>query len=120
MNRSVSRTDRINSELQREIYEVISRKIKNPLISQIFSILKVDASKDLKHAKVFISIYSTNPQKKEETFSAIKSEAKKIRFELSRSMQIRTVPELSFVLDESMAYGDKMDKLFKEISEGNK
>ncbi len=115
MNGKVSRTDRLNAEFQKEIHEVISRKLKNPLITEMCSVLKVDASKDLKTAKVFLSIYSTNSERKQATFNAIKSEAKKIRFELARSMRVRTVPELSFVLDDSMDYGDKMDRLFMQI-----
>ncbi len=115
MNIKVSRTDRLNAEFQKEIYEVISRKLKNPLITEMCSVLKVDASKDLKSAKVFLSIYSTNQERKQATFNAIKSEAKKIRFELAKSMRVRTVPELSFVLDDSMDYGDKMDRLFMQI-----
>ncbi|MBQ7349090.1 MAG: 30S ribosome-binding factor RbfA [Clostridia bacterium] len=118
MNGNISRTDRLNAELQKEIYEVIQRKLKNPYITEMFSITKVDSSKDLKHAKVFISVYSTDQAKKETTYSAIKDDAKRIRFELAKSMRLRTVPELSFVLDESMAYGDKMDKLFIKINEG--
>ena len=119
MNQNISRTDRLNSEFQREIYEVIQRKLKNPFITEMFSITKVDASKDLKHAKVFISIYSVNEQKKQTTYKAICDDAKKIRYELAKSMRLRTVPEISFVLDETMAYGDKMDKLFIKINKGN-
>ena len=118
MNQNISRTDRLNAEFQREIYEVIQRKLKNPFITEMFSITKVDASKDLKHAKVFISIYSVNDQKKQTTYKAICDDAKKIRHELAKSMRLRTVPEISFVLDETMAYGDKMDKLFIKINEG--
>ena len=58
--------------------------------------------------------------KKKITFDAIKADAKKIRFELAKVIRARTVPELNFVLDDSMEYGDKMDKLFKSISEGEK
>ena len=44
--------------------------------------------------------------------------AKKIRFELAKVIRARTVPELKFILDDSMEYGDKMEKLFKSINEG--
>ena len=119
-NSGVSRSDRLNSELQKEIYEIISRKLKNPLITEMFSILRVDCAKDLSYAKVFVSVYSTNAEKAKITFDAIKADAKKIRFELARVIRARTVPELNFVLDDSMEYGDKMDKLFKKINEGEK
>ena len=48
----------------------------------------------------------------------IEGDAKKIRYELSKVIRARTVPELHFFLDDSMEYGDKMDKLFKSISKG--
>lgn len=117
---NVSRSDRINSELQKEIYDIISRKLKNPLITEMFSILAVDCAKDLSYAKVFVSVFSKTEEKRRITFDAIKSDAKKIRFELAKVIRARTVPELNFILDNSMEYGDKMDKLFKKINEEEK
>ncbi len=116
----ISRNDRLNGEFQKEIYDIISRKLKNPLVTEMFSVLRVDASRDLSHAKVYISIYSTNEEKKNATFNAIAGDAKKIRYELAQVIRARTVPELHFILDDSMEYGDKMEKLFKSISEGEK
>ena len=116
----ISRNDRLNGEFQKEIYEIISRRLKNPLVTEMFSILRVDASRDLSHAKVYISVYSADENKKKTTFEAIKADAKKIRFELAKVIRARTVPELQFILDDSMEYGDKMEKLFKSISEGEK
>lgn len=120
MNGKVSRTDKLNAEFQKEIYEIISRKLKNPFITEMVSILRVETSNDLSHAKVFVSVFSVNEQKKQTTFDAIKGDAKKIRYELSKVVRTRTVPELHFFLDDSMEYSDKMNKIFKEIEkEGN-
>ena len=119
VNKTVNRTDRLNPEFQREIYDIITRRLKNPLVTEMFSVLRVDCTKDLSHAKVYISVYSASEEKKNATFNAIKSDAKKIRHELSRSMHIRTVPELNFVLDDSIEYSAKMDKVFSEITYGN-
>lgn len=118
MQRKVSRSDRLNAEFQKEIYEIISRKLKNPLVTEMFSIIAVDTSRDLSHAKVYVSVYSTNQERKMATFEAIKADAKKIRFELAKVVRARTVPELHFFLDTSMEYGDKMEKLFKSINQG--
>ena len=109
------RIDKINSELQKEIYAVITRKLKNPLITEMFSITEVDASKDLSTAKVYISVFSVNADKKARTLAAIEGDAKKIRHELAKSMRLRTVPELRFIEDTSLAYGDKMDKLLNSL-----
>lgn len=119
-NSKISRNDRLNGEFQKEIYEIISRRLKNPLITEMFSIVRVDASRDLSHAKVFVSVYSTDENKKKTTFDAIVADAKKIRYELAKVIRARAVPELHFILDGSMEYGDKMEKLFKSINEGEK
>ena len=117
---NVNRQDRLNSELQKEIYEIISRRLKNPLITEMFSVLQVDCAKDLSFAKVYISVFSTDKEKSLRSFSAIKDDAKKIRYELSKSMVLRTVPELSFILDDSMEYSAHMDKIFKSIKKDEK
>lgn len=115
MNGRVSRTDKLNGEFQKAIYEIITRRLNDPEITAMVSVLKVDTSKDLKNAKVFVSIYATSEEKKISTFNAIKNNAKRIRFELSHQMKTRTVPELFFILDGSIEYGDKMEKLFLSI-----
>ncbi|MBP5466791.1 MAG: 30S ribosome-binding factor RbfA [Clostridia bacterium] len=111
------RVEKLSGEYRKEIYDIITRKVKDPFITEMFSILDVVVSRDLSHAKVYVSIYSKNEEKKNATFSAIKNNAKKIRKELAAISNIRTVPELDFVLDGSMEYGDNMDKLFKKIEQ---
>lgn len=119
-NGGVNRSDRVNAEIIREISEIISRKLKDPLITAMISVTGADVSKDLSYAKIFVSVFSTDENKKRQTFDALKNDAKKIRYELSRSMRMRTVPELDFVLDLSIEYGDKMDKLLYKIAEDEK
>ena len=113
----VSRADRLNAEFKREISEIIARKLKDPMITAMVSVTSVDCSRDLSYAKVFVSVFSTDEEKKNSTFSALASDAKKIRYELGKSMRLRTVPELDFMLDKSIEYGDKMDKILLKLSE---
>ena len=115
-----NRIDKINSEFMREISEIISRKLKNPLVTEMVSVIKVDTAKDLSNAKVYLSVYSKSEEKRKATFDAICADAKKIRHELALSETIRKVPELRFILDDSIGYGDKMDKLFIAIGKGEK
>ncbi len=114
-----ARTERMASELQKALYEVITKKIKNPLITELVSITRVDVSKDLSFARVFLSIFSTNNEKKQITFNEIRSSVKAIRYELGKEIRARIVPELDFVLDDSMEYSDKMEKLFLKINKDN-
>lgn len=117
---SVPRTDRLNSEFKKEIHEIIAKRLNDPDITEMVSVMKVDVSRDLSYAKVFVSVFSTDAEKQRKTFSAIQKNAKRIRYELGGAMRIRTVPELSFVLDGSMEYSDKMNKLFAEIEKAEK
>ncbi len=119
-NSGVSRCDKMNAVLKKEISDIITRKLKNPLITEMWSILDVDVSKDFSYAKVYISVFSVSAEKKKATFDAIVRDAKRIRHELSKSVRARTVPELHFIIDDSMEYGDKMDKLLIKIEKGEK
>ncbi|MBQ7373570.1 MAG: 30S ribosome-binding factor RbfA [Clostridia bacterium] len=107
----VKREQRLNSEFQREIYDILKNKVKNHDITEMFSILEVDVTNDLKYAKVFVSVFSTNEERKQKTFNAICDSAKFVRGELAKIMRIRTVPELKFVMDTSSDYGNKIDKI---------
>ena len=112
------REKRLNSEFQKEIYSILKNKIKNPAISEMFSISEVDVTNDLKHAKVFVSVFSTDKVKAQATFEAICASAKAVRTELSKTMRIRTVPELHFVTDNSTDYGNKIDKILSTLTYG--
>ena len=107
----VKREQRLNSEFQKEIYDILKNKVKNHDITEMFSILEVDVTNDLKYAKVYVSIFSTNEERKQKTFNAICDSAKFVRGELAKIMRIRTVPELKFVMDTSSDYGNKIDKI---------
>lgn len=115
------RGERLSSQFREEIYGVISTDLRNkyPAMSAIISIINADVAPDLKSCKVFVSIYDPNKQKKRDTFKILVENAGYIRHELSKVLRIRTVPELRFVMDESMEYGDKIDKLLKGIEDGN-
>ena len=115
-----NRGERLNAEFQKEIYDVIKRKLKNPLVTEMFSVTKTDVSKDLKNAKVFISVFSTNKEKAKTTFDAIVADAKKIRYELAHCMNIRRVPEHHFINDDSMEYSQKISGLLNKIEKVEK
>ena len=110
------REKRLNSEFQKEIYSILKNKIKNPAISEMFSISEVDVTNDLKHAKVFVSVFSTDKVTAQATVEAICASAKAVRTELSKTMRIRTVPELHFVTDNSTDYGNKIDKILSTLT----
>lgn len=54
---SLQRTAKLNSEFQKNIYEVLSKSVKDPRITEMFSVTKVETDKELTLAKVYISVY---------------------------------------------------------------
>ncbi len=111
------RGERLSGEFQKNVYEVISRKLKNrhPELSVVISVTGADIAPDLKTAKIYVSIFDTDTEKKERSFEIIKENAGFIRHEIAKTMPIRSVPVLSFILDESMEYGEHIDKLLKNL-----
>ena len=65
---------------------------------------------------MYVSIFSTKPEKAQATFDAIKESAPFVRREISRNMHIRKVPEFIFLLDTSMEYGAKIGNILNEIN----
>lgn len=116
----VTRGERLSGEFQKEIYSVISEKLRNkyPQLSTIISVTAADIAPDLKSAKIYISIFDTNAQRQSESFEIIKNNAGFIRHELAQVMHVRTVPELRFILDGSMEYGSRIDKILNDIENG--
>ena len=116
------RGERLSSQFREEIHKVISISLRNrhPELSAIISVTSTDVAPDLKNAKVYISIYEVNEERKRNSFDIICQNAGFIRHELSQVLHLRTVPELHFYPDESMEYGDKIDRLLKNIEHTDK
>ena len=112
---SGKRSEKLNSEFKKNIYEILSRKVKNPQLTEMFSVTEVETDPELSTAKVYVSVYSKDAEKAAATMDAIRQSAGYVRTQLSKSMHIRTVPQLIFTEDRSMSYGDKIDRILERI-----
>lgn len=102
------RQSRINEEMYKETAEII-RTVKDPRISQAFvSVTGVEVTPDLKYAKIYYSHLSGDPK---EIRKGLAAASGYIRGQLSRNLNLRITPELSFVEDTSIAYGAKIEKI---------
>ena len=108
------RMEKINSELAKCIYEIITRQVKNADLTEMVSVTRVDTDPDLKNAKVFVSVFGEE-ERAEATFAAVRNSAGFIRRQLAGMMKLRTVPSLHFVRDDSMTYSMKINKLIDEV-----
>ncbi len=111
-----TRTSKLNSEFRRLIAEILTKKVKDPRITEMFTVVDVDCDKELSSAKVYVSVFSTDEQRAAQTFAAIKDSEPIVRREVSRTMHIRKVPQFNFVADTSQQYGQKIDQLLNELN----
>ena len=112
-NKKSNRMEKVNEEFKRKIGEIIDQDLKNPNVTGLISVTKVNTSSDLKTARVYISII--NSKSKKNTLQGLKNATGFIRSELAKRVNLRYTPELIFELDETMEYGAKIDNILKEI-----
>ncbi len=111
-----NRSLRLNSLLKEVISEVIHRDVRNPHVNQFVTVTSVDITKDLQHAKVFISVIGT-AQEKEKTIDALQSAAGFIAVQSSKKVVMRYFPELTFKLDNSVDTQIRIDTLLGKIKD---
>ena len=110
------RIERVNGELQRQIAKVIANDIKDPRIQgAIVSVTNVHTTPDLKYAKVHLSVYADSEEKKKEAFDTVVRSSSFIRNKVKETVQIRLMPELHFVIDNSCDYGMHIDKILSTM-----
>jgi len=109
---------RITSDIQRELSSLI-RELKDPRISQLLSVVKVDVSGDLSYAKIYVSAIE-GKEKTVESVIGLKSAAGYLRRELGSRLTIRKTPELRFVEDDSIMQSAKISKILDSFSDSDK
>jgi len=119
----IKRTDRLNSLLREVIAEVIMREVSNPKVNTLITVKKVDISKDLHNAKVYISLIGSDSEK-QQTLKAIRSAAGFISMHASKKVVMRYFPKLTFHLDDTLEdelrIHNLLEKIHDEESKRNK
>ena len=100
---SAIRSDRINEEVKKTLSAII-REMKDPRISPMTTLTGAEVTKDLKYAKISVSVYDKDDAVRQGTVDALNHAAGFIAHELGQRMLIRRVPSLKFRLDDSIAY----------------
>ena len=113
MPKNENRLNRINEELKKEISNVISFELKNPNVTGLISVTKAKITPDLKYAKIYVSILNSKNIKK--TMEGLKESAGFISSQVAKTINLRITPELIFEIDDSLEYGEKIEKILKEL-----
>lgn len=109
---------RISEEIKREISNIIQNELKDPRLPELVSVLSVDTTRDLRYAKVYVSVYG-NEEEKKKAMEGLKNASGFIRREIGQRIKLRYTPELLFELDNSIEYGIYINKLINDTIKGD-
>lgn len=119
MAREFERSQRVASQLRRELTELLQREVEDPRVQWV-TIIDIEVSRDLSVAKVYIS--TLQKEKLEETLTALQELAPGLRRLLGKRLHLRTIPELQFLketaLERGMRIAQLLDQLKKDEGDG--
>jgi ribosome-binding factor A len=115
----MDRTNRIANEMQKEISDIIRNSIKDPRIPELVSVTAVRVTKDLRYARVYISVFGSEKEKRD-AMAALKSASGFVRREIGQRVQLRYTPEITFSLDDSIEHGIHISNLINETIKSDK
>jgi len=121
MVQEFSRTQRVGGQIQRELAQIIQQELRDPRLGLV-TISAVEVSKDMSHAKVYITLMNPD-QDVEGTLKVLKKASGFLRRALGKRIVLRVIPELHFVYDESLERGLRVDALLESVAaerEGDK
>ena len=108
--------ERLNHAFQEEISMILMTEIKDEDIKFV-TITGVDTTSDLSFAKVYFTVL--DQEKKKTTLEALNGAASFIRGKLSERIEIRHTPELKFIYDDSIEYGQHIEEIIEKINNEN-
>lgn len=114
MRKNSVKNTRINGEVQKVLAEIIRGEIKDPRIHPFTSVVAVEVSPDLKTCKAWISVLG-DEQAITDTLAGLKSASGYIRNKLAKTINLRNTPEITFIMDQSIAYGVNMSKKIDDV-----
>ena len=113
------RYDRINEEIKKALSEII-RDMKDPRTSPMTTALLVEATNDLKIAKVRISVYDKSDDVRRETVAQLNRAEGFIARELGKRVDLRRIPALKFSLDDSIEYAVHISEIINKLQSERK
>jgi ribosome-binding factor A len=111
------RPDRLAEAIREEVASFLTEGVKDPRIVGMVTVTAVEVTRDLRSAKVFVSVLGSDTERKS-TFEGLESLAGHLRARLGKSLGLRAAPEILFRRDESVARAARIESLLAQIKEG--
>ncbi len=108
--------NRVTSDIRLCLSELL-REIKDPRVSKMLSIVKLDVSGDMSYATVYVSAIEGSEKTEESVKALNKNAGGYIRRELGSRMKLRKVPELRFIADNSIENSAHISKIIESFNE---
>jgi ribosome-binding factor A len=112
------RANRVGEQMKKELGDIISRKIKDPRIGFV-TVTDVEITGDLQQAKVYISVLGDEVQR-ENTLKGLAKAKGFIRTEIGQRIRLRKTPEITFEIDESIGYGNRINTILHQLHDEDK
>ena len=110
------RANRVAEQMKKELGGIIGQKLKDPRIGFV-TVTDVEVTGDLQQATIFISVLGSESEK-EYTLKGLNKAKGFIRTEIGQRIRLRITPEINFEFDESVAYGNRIDSLLRQVKSG--
>ena len=108
------RAQRLAQEIQREVTNILLREVRDPRVQEV-TITGVDVTGDLQQATIYYSLLSDKASDNQKAEQGLKKATGLIRKLLGSRLQVYKTPEIMFAKDESLAYGDHIDRLLNDM-----
>lgn len=115
MAKEFGRTDRLAQQMQQEMAIILQREIKDPRLHTMITVSDVDVSKDLSHAKIYVTFLGLAPEKVAQNLDILNDAAGFIRSLIAKRIQTRIVPTVRFYFDKSLDEGIRMANLVETV-----
>ncbi|MBL7565394.1 30S ribosome-binding factor RbfA [Staphylococcus saccharolyticus] len=112
------RAERVGEQMKQEIMDIVNNKVKDPRVG-FLTITDVELTNDLSHAKIFLTVLGSDKEV-ENTFKALEKATGFIKSELGSRMRLRIIPDLTFEYDESIEYGNKIERMLQDLHKKDK
>ncbi|KKO48960.1 ribosome-binding factor A [Arsukibacterium sp. MJ3] len=115
MAKEFSRVDRLSQHIKREMAVILQREIKDPRLHSMITVSDVEVSRDLSHAKVFVTFLGMDDSKVEDNLKILNDAAGFVRSLIGKRIQTRIVPNIRFAFDQSLNEGIRMASLVATV-----
>ena len=116
MAHDTRRPDRVGEAIREEVAMFLAEGVKDPRVVGLVTVTGVDVTRDLRHAKIFVSVMGSDSEQ-QATFAGLESVAGHLRAHVGRRLRLRLAPEIVFHRDESVQRAARIETLLAQIKQ---